>query len=284
MTFCDEMIGAGPPVVFFPGAGWSGRAGLIIAETLQASHQVALVDLPGYGRNQGLSEPTTDQAFADWVGAYLDSRDWAQAHLIGHSLGGYLALLFAAHYPERVATLSLLDVGHRRLPRFRSQPGLFGYAVPFLSLYERIVGVQRLWRLRGYLEDPDDGNRSLEARMAAFRESGTYPLATDDILNQAMGVEPKLALEGLSLLFALYRANPPRLLEEPIQVPTLLVYSIQPAESERQKTVSAVRRLTMRNSHLKALGVSGGHHVHWAGPSVVPAVASHIRSGGHARV
>ncbi len=53
VAFNDEIMGMGSPVVFFPGAGWSGRAGLIIAEALQESYQVALADLPGYGRNQG---------------------------------------------------------------------------------------------------------------------------------------------------------------------------------------------------------------------------------------
>lgn len=276
VTFNDEIMGMGSPVVFFPGAGWSGRAGLIVAEALQESYQVALVDLPGYGRNQGVAPPATEAALANWVGAYLDSHDWSRVHLVGHSLGGYLALLFAVYYPMRVATLTLLDVGHQRLPRFRSQPGAFGYVVPFISLCERLVGVRRLWRLMEHIEDPDDGNRSLEERMAAFRGSGSYPLLSDRVLKRAMEEEPELAVEGLSLLLALYRANPPRLLQR-IQIPTLLVYNMGSADSERQKTMSRVRRLTALNPCLTALGVSGGHHVHWADPAVVPAVALHIR-------
>jgi len=99
---------------------------------LAAGRRAVAVDLPGHG------ESTLDVGsgrvadFAPWVERLLDALGLPLVHVVGHSMGGYLALCLARHAPERVASLSLVapaGVG----PRFdvdylRRLPALAGMA------------------------------------------------------------------------------------------------------------------------------------------------------------
>ncbi len=74
-------------------------------------------DLRGHGKS---ARPDTGYSVADMADdleALLDHRDIPRAHLVAHSFGGMIALLFALRRPERVASLSLVDVRVRPLQR-----------------------------------------------------------------------------------------------------------------------------------------------------------------------
>lgn len=47
-------------------------------------------------------------AFAPWLVRVLNALEIPRAHIVGHSMGGYVALELAQHAPERVASLSLI--------------------------------------------------------------------------------------------------------------------------------------------------------------------------------
>ncbi|QIL76036.1 alpha/beta fold hydrolase [Hymenobacter sp. HDW8] len=71
-------------------------------------YKVLTPDFPGYGTAD--SSRVTDysmEALAEFVKGELDEADAQQAILIGHSMGGYVALAFAEKYPARVAGLCL---------------------------------------------------------------------------------------------------------------------------------------------------------------------------------
>jgi pimeloyl-ACP methyl ester carboxylesterase len=68
--------------------------------------RVLRVDLPGFGGSD-LPLTHTMDAYADAVCAVLNELDLSKAVLVGHSMGGYAALAFAAKYPERLAGLGL---------------------------------------------------------------------------------------------------------------------------------------------------------------------------------
>lgn len=64
------------------------------------------LDLPGFGGSS--LPPTADMShYAEAVRTVLDEHGIRQCILHGHSLGGYVALEFAAHYPERLLGLGL---------------------------------------------------------------------------------------------------------------------------------------------------------------------------------
>ena len=92
--------------------GWLDNAAsfLPLAPHLAAFDLVAL-DLPGHGASAHRA-PGYDYAFADWVHDVLDAMaalGWAQADLLGHSMGGAIASAVAAAAPARVRRLALVE-------------------------------------------------------------------------------------------------------------------------------------------------------------------------------
>lgn len=59
--------------------------------------------LPGYGNNLPDGEISLEGA-ADFIRQQLDKIGYEQAHIVGHSMGGAVAVIFAKLYPEKVAS------------------------------------------------------------------------------------------------------------------------------------------------------------------------------------
>lgn len=74
-------------------------------------------DLRGHGKSERPETGYSVADMADDLEALLDARGIARAHVVAHSFGGMIALLFALRRPERVASLSLVDVRIRPLQR-----------------------------------------------------------------------------------------------------------------------------------------------------------------------
>jgi len=95
----------------FPDALW-----LHVSPALARFDRPLLSHLSEYGAiarwhyHQTLDEPTSLDAALVLLHDYLKSSD-RPLHLLGHSTGGLLGLLYAHRYPERVRSLTLLSVG-----------------------------------------------------------------------------------------------------------------------------------------------------------------------------
>ena len=93
--------------------GWLDNAGSFdaLAPLLADRWQVVALDLRGHGRSAHIG-PGAWYHYVDYfdeIRAVLDHFGWARADLLGHSLGGTLASLFAAACPTRVGTLLLIE-------------------------------------------------------------------------------------------------------------------------------------------------------------------------------
>jgi pimeloyl-ACP methyl ester carboxylesterase len=83
--------------------GWAGTAAGLVAD----GFAVVAPDLPAHGASTAAAE--TPQSIADLLGAAWPALQLAApVHLVGHSMGGAVALLLAAARPERVASLTLI--------------------------------------------------------------------------------------------------------------------------------------------------------------------------------
>lgn len=98
-----RCVGQGPDLVLLH--GWGMHAGIWapIVDLLATEFRLHLIDLPGHG----LSAPVGPFAL-ETICALLSDAVPAHAHWLGWSLGGMLALDFAARYPQRVERLILL--------------------------------------------------------------------------------------------------------------------------------------------------------------------------------
>jgi 3-oxoadipate enol-lactonase len=80
-----------------------------VAQTLIARRQVVLVDPPGQGGSQALSDFFSFDDCARCVADILDGLGLEKAHFVGNSWGGMIGATFAATYPERVGSAVLMN-------------------------------------------------------------------------------------------------------------------------------------------------------------------------------
>jgi pimeloyl-ACP methyl ester carboxylesterase len=99
--------GSGLPVVFLHGFAEDGAIWNKQAEQLKAGYRVLIPDLPGSGRSSALTADTSMEEMAEDILQLLDREGIQYCVLIGHSMGGYIALAFAEKYPERLKGLGL---------------------------------------------------------------------------------------------------------------------------------------------------------------------------------
>jgi pimeloyl-ACP methyl ester carboxylesterase len=78
------------------------------ASQLAKSHRVIRPDLRGMGRSSAPDGPYLMETLAGDLAAILDAMAIDRAAIVGHSLGGFVALAFARMYTERVARLALV--------------------------------------------------------------------------------------------------------------------------------------------------------------------------------
>jgi len=97
-----EAIGRGTgPLIFLHGWLGSWRYWVPAMEELSITRRTYAFDLWGFGDSEKHRDYSID-AYVDLLQAFLDEMGIRRAGLIGHSLGGLIALHFAAQSPERV--------------------------------------------------------------------------------------------------------------------------------------------------------------------------------------
>jgi pimeloyl-ACP methyl ester carboxylesterase len=110
-----HVIGHGPPVVCMPGGPGRASAYLEDLAGLAATHTLLRLDPRGTGR----SELPADRAslsfprLADDLEALRIARGLDTVDLLGHSAGCFVALVYAARYPDRLSRLILLTPSGR---------------------------------------------------------------------------------------------------------------------------------------------------------------------------
>lgn len=100
--------GAGPPVILIQGVGVHGDAWRPQVEELVSRYSCVWFDNRGVGDSQPATAHLSIERMALDTAAILDASRWENAHVVGHSLGGLVALRLALSAPQRVRSLSLL--------------------------------------------------------------------------------------------------------------------------------------------------------------------------------
>lgn len=105
------MAGDGPAVVLLHGTLGSLDTWDQVLPALATDHQVLAPDLRGHGQSTGGPGDYSLGAHASGLRDLLDVLDIDRATVVGHSLGGGIALQFAYQHPERVERLVLESSG-----------------------------------------------------------------------------------------------------------------------------------------------------------------------------
>lgn len=128
-----------PPILALHGWLDNAESFAELAPLLTDYHVVA-VDMPGHGHSDHLPAGVRYHFLdaVDVVMKILDKLGWQQAVLMGHSLGGAVASVVAASFPERISKLILLDSIGPLSEQSVQAPGRLREAVAMFNNAERM--------------------------------------------------------------------------------------------------------------------------------------------------
>jgi pimeloyl-ACP methyl ester carboxylesterase len=242
--------------------GWLDNAGSFsaIAPLLAQDRYVVAIDLRGHGRSSHLPAGAWYHYvdYFDDLRATLDHFGWPRATLFGHSLGGTLASLFAAAYPERIEALLLVEA----LGPLTASPENT-LAQLKRGLYERSAFANR--RALRVFRDLD---AAIEARAMAsgFSREVAHALVERGVEQVEGGYvwssDPRLTLTSAQR----YSEAQVLAMLEGIRAPTLLILA-EPATSYLPETMMRERAAEVAN--IEVAHVAGHHHLHLESPNAV---------------
>jgi pimeloyl-ACP methyl ester carboxylesterase len=211
-----RRAGAGPSVVLIHGMAGSLTTWDPVFDDLARSCDVIAVDLPGHGMSSRLRGDYSLGSLATAVRDILDALEVKTATILGHSLGGGIAMQFMYQFPERCERLVLVSsggLGREVTPMLRAL-AVPGAGVPLAGIarlqHQRHVAAagrlvrplaSRVWndlpymlRQMATLDDPET-RRSFLATIRAVIEVGGQGINAIDKLHLAAGL-PTLIVWG----------------------------------------------------------------------------------------
>ncbi len=116
MNLYYRTQGDGDPVIILHGLfgdslNWAG-----VARLLQDDYRLILPDMRNHGRSPHDNDDCSYSAMAEDVLALMDRLSIEKAHLIGHSMGGKAAMTLALRHPDRVRSLTVVDIAPKQYP------------------------------------------------------------------------------------------------------------------------------------------------------------------------
>jgi len=167
-----RIAGDGPPLLLIHGIGDSSRTWAEVMPLLAHNHLVIAPDLLGHGESDKPRADYSIAAYANGMRDLLSSLDVDNVTLVGHSLGGGVAMQFAYQFPERTDRLVLVasgGVGRAVSPVLRAAtlPGA-SFAMAGLRIPGAPAAVRRVVRMLERLDtglgvDAADLNRVVDA-------------------------------------------------------------------------------------------------------------------------
>ena len=192
-----EVRGRGPDVILVPGLTSSRAVWARTADLLDDTHRVHLVQVNGFaGQPAGANAkgPVFDP-LRDELARYIEAKGLKSPAVIGHSMGGALALALAAHQPERVGRVMAVDalpfVGllmgqEATVESVRPRAEAMRAAMLALSPEQRATGAPGA--LAGLAKDPVARERGVKESIASD------PVVAAQVVYDMMGLDLRPAL------------------------------------------------------------------------------------------
>jgi pimeloyl-ACP methyl ester carboxylesterase len=203
-----EALGRGKPLIFIHGWVGSWRYWVPTMDDLSDRYRTYALDLWGFGDSDRRRDGYTLPAYVKLVQRFMDELGLWQTPLVGHALGGIVALGFATLAPDRVSQVVAVSMPARGAAIGRSLTGFSGNSQDVAT---RILGRRQV---AGYPEVSMEADKS-------------------DAQAIASSVKAALRVDMVDALQA-------------VRVPTLLVYGQNdplispPAENEFEGNVRAI--------------------------------------------
>ncbi|MGH8457608.1 MAG: alpha/beta fold hydrolase, partial [Stenotrophobium sp.] len=170
VRFYYEETGEGTPLVFLHGLGASIQDWECQLPVFSRSFRCITVDLRGYGRSGRGTGPLSVERFAADVWSVLGKLDAARYCLVGHSMGGAVALQLALDHPQALIKLVIAN----SVPTFKPENLRQHFEIWYRLIVMSLMGPVRLARIGAQRMFPDQDQVELREKNAArgARNSG----------------------------------------------------------------------------------------------------------------
>lgn len=115
MNLFYRSTGEGPPLIILHGLFGSSDNWLTHGKELGKSHKVFLVDQRNHGASPHDEMFTYDMMVEDLL-QFIKQHDLIRPDILGHSMGGKVAMLFATKYPDQINKLIVVDIAPKFYP------------------------------------------------------------------------------------------------------------------------------------------------------------------------
>jgi len=255
-----KVWNAGAPEKVLALHGWLDNAATFdrLAPLLPKTWEIVALDLPGHGYSYHRKDDR-GYPFTDWVTVVMEVLDllaWPKATLMGHSLGGGVAALYASVLPEKVSRLILIEsLGAVTLPPEAAPERLRKYLVEVKRqranqppVYKSMEDVVRLRRIATKMSDAS-ARIVLERSLKPCSEGLTWRSDPTLLLPSPIRLVPEQ-------IHAFLRA---------ITAPAIVIRATDGLQYELKDTEARLKALP----HAKVVTIEGNHHVHLDHPERV---------------
>ena len=223
--------------------------------------RVIAIDWPGHGFSSHRSEDA-HYHFLDWVYDLVqlfDYNNWQQVDIVAHSMGGMVASAFAAAFPEKVRTLTLLDaigfvVGKEEQTSEQLRKGLKSRLQIKTKQKPLHSSVESAIKARVAVSDLKSEQAELIVRRGLVKVGEQYTWRSDARLRATSPyrLTPKQAKQLLT----------------DIKCPVCLIYGDDGIEMVREGIALAKPLIPQLELH----EIAGGHHVHMEQPEKISSI------------
>jgi pimeloyl-ACP methyl ester carboxylesterase len=190
-----------PAMILLPGFGANSTMWFPNVAALSSQYRIFAVDTNGQPGKSLPSQKLTASNSADWMTEVLDGLGLEKAHLVGVSLGGWLALRFAIQEPERVARVVLLDPA---ASFEKMSASFFWHSFLPIMVHPTRSGLIRYfrWMTRGYAVNEKWGELMLLGILDTRPQPPIRPVVFSDEDLHCVQAPTLLLIGGRSVIYA----------------------------------------------------------------------------------
>ncbi len=109
MKLYSNIMGEGAPLIIMHGVFGMGDNWQTLGRKWAEQYEVHLLDMRNHGRSPH-SDDFSYELMSDDLLEYMETHDMETARILGHSMGGKVAMLFSVYNPEKVEKVVVADI------------------------------------------------------------------------------------------------------------------------------------------------------------------------------